>query len=350
MNKREILELKKRFKKDATTVSRVCGCYVDADKNIVSTFNENFLGLPDEDLFKYIDILKKSLGGKFGNNLFDIEFSTESEKHGGNQQILMAIRDSDLKNDDMLTSFYEHIIDVYCHAGNYLILLFIDNYDVMTKTSDNQKLDESEEVYKYIICSVCPVDLSKPALGYKEKENTIASRTRDWVVGAPESAFLFPAFNDRSTDIHSALFFTKKPVDIHTEFIDAVLQSKDIVSQDDKRDRFMNCVVNSVKDDSSETLLNVYSEISNKAVDDGLSLDDYDMTAEDLKNTLMENNISSEYADNIVDVCMEFSDDNKIKANDIVDDKVLEKNELYIAYKKLLAENEELKKQLALLK
>lgn len=126
-------------------MSRVCGCYVDADKNIVSTFNENFLGLPDEDLFKYLDILKKSLGGKFGNNLFDIEFSTESEKHGGNQQILMAIRDSDLKNDDMLTSFYEHIIDVYCHAGNYLILLFIDNYDVMTKTSDNQKLDESEE-------------------------------------------------------------------------------------------------------------------------------------------------------------------------------------------------------------
>lgn len=98
------------------------------------------------------------------------------------------------------------------------------------------------------------------------------------------------------------------------------------------------------------TLLNVYSEISNKAVDDGLSLDDYDMTAEDLKKTLMEYNISSEYADNIVDVCMEFSDDNKIKANDIVDDKVLKKNELYIAYKKLLAENEELKKQLALLK
>lgn len=123
-----------------------------------------------------------------------------------------------------------------------------------------------------------------------------------------------------------------------------------IVSQDDKRDRFMNCVANSVNDDASETLLNVYSEISNKAVDDGLSLDDYDMTAEDLKKTLMEYNISSEYADNIVDVCMEFSDDNKIKANDIVDDKVLKKNELYIAYKKLLAENEELKKQLALLK
>jgi hypothetical protein len=222
MDKRGILELKKRFKKDATTVSRVCGCYVDADKNIVSTFNKNFLNLPDEDLFIYLDILKKSLGGKFGNNLFDIEFSTESEKHGGNQQILMAIRDSDLKNDDMLTSFYEHIIDVYYHVGNYLILLFIDNYDVMTKTSDNQKLGESEEVYKYIICSVCPVDLSKPALGYKEKENIIASRTRDWVVGSPESAFLFPAFNDRSTDIHSALFYTKKSADKHAEFIDVM--------------------------------------------------------------------------------------------------------------------------------
>ena len=84
-------------------------------------------------------------------------------------------------------------------AGNYLILLYLDSYDVMTRTKDNINVDESEEVYKYMLCAICPVTLSKPGLGYLEKEQRIGARIRDWVVGAPETGFLFPAFNDRST-------------------------------------------------------------------------------------------------------------------------------------------------------
>lgn len=122
----------------------------------------------------------------------------------------MALRDSDLADEDMLTAYYEHVIDTYDHTGNYFIVLFLDNYDVMTKTEDKKNLDESEETFKYLICTVCPVDLSKAALGYNETMNQIKSRERDWVVGAPESAFMFPAFNDRSTDIHSALFIQRK--------------------------------------------------------------------------------------------------------------------------------------------
>ena len=34
MNKREISEIKKQFKKDNNAITRICGCYVDAEKNI----------------------------------------------------------------------------------------------------------------------------------------------------------------------------------------------------------------------------------------------------------------------------------------------------------------------------
>lgn len=339
MNKREVLELKKRFKKDDTTIYRVCGCYVNGEKNILSTFNDSFLNLKEEDFFKYLEIVKKSLSGKLGNNLHNIKFSGKAEKTGGSQQVLMALRDSDFSNEDMLTAFYEHIIDAYCHAGNYLILLFIDNYDVMTRTSDNRKLDESEEVYKYIICAICPVDLSKAALGYKEDEHKIASRERDWVVGVPESAFLFPAFNDRSTDIHSCLFYTKKTTDIHSELIEDVLGCNTVTSYDQKREIFLKWVKNIKGDGITDLVLGIYTDLNAKAQENGCELEEYNVSEVTLKEILKKNLFSTAEADKMTELYKEFYQSNDVKAADIVDEKFLKKNEIYIAYKELLNEN-----------
>ena len=173
MNKKEVLELRKKQTKDKASFSRVCGCYVDSGKNKILTMGNTFLSLDDDEFYKYLDIAKKSLGGKLGNNLLNLEFPLEEEKPGGCQQMLMALRDSDLKNDELLNTFYDHVIDTYDNPGNYLILLYLDNYDIIKKGSDNASIDESEEVYRYLICSICPVELSKPALGYKKDENKI---------------------------------------------------------------------------------------------------------------------------------------------------------------------------------
>ena len=205
MNKRDVLEIKRRFKKEACTFTRMCGCYVDADHNKITKIGETFLNLDDAEYFKYLDIAKKTLSGKLGNNLLELEFPLAEEETGGRQQFLMGLRESKLKNDDLLDTFYDMIIDSYDYVGNYLILIFHDAYDVMTKTSDNDKLDESEEVYEYLLCAICPVNLTKPGLGYREDENRIESRIRDWVVGMPDTGFIFPAFTDRSTDIHSVM-------------------------------------------------------------------------------------------------------------------------------------------------
>ena len=219
MNKKEVLELKRRFKKEAATFTRVCGCYVEGNHNKVCKFGNTFLNLEEDEFYKYLEIANKALSGTIGNNLLELKFPIEEEEVGGRQHILMALRASKLEDENLLDTFYDLVIDTYDHAGNYLIVLFHDAYDVMSRTSDNNNLDESEEVYEYLICAICPVDLSKPGLGFLEDEHRIGPRVRDWVVGAVDTAFLFPAFNDRSTDIHSTLFYTKNTKEPHSEFM-----------------------------------------------------------------------------------------------------------------------------------
>ena len=223
MNKRDVLELRRRFKKENCTISRMAGCYVDGYKNKILKFNENFLNLPEDEFYKYLELAKKTMGGTIGNNILELEFPSDEEDAGGRQQFFMGLKSSDLKNEDLLDRLYDQIIENFVHTGNFLILVFKDTYDIMSRTSDNIKLDESEEVYEYILVSICPVDLSKPGLGYREDEHRIGSRIRDWIVAPPETGFLFPAFDDRSSDIHKVDYFLKDPKDSHPEFIEEVL-------------------------------------------------------------------------------------------------------------------------------
>lgn len=252
MNKKEVMELKRRFKKDACTFTRICGCYVDGDKNIVTSFGETFLNLEDEEFYKYLEIANKSLSGTVGNNLLTLEFPLSEEEAGGKQQFLMGLLDSKLKNEALLERFYEIIIENYEIAGNYLILLFHDAYDVITKTSDNRKLDESEEVFEYLICAICPVTLSKPGLGYHEEENRFGPRVRDWVVGVPDSGFLFPAFHDRSTDIHSVLFYTKDTKEPHTELMEGGLSCPSRRTATEQKNTFHSIIKSTCSADSEE--------------------------------------------------------------------------------------------------
>jgi len=260
MNRKDILELKRRMKKEDCTFTRMCGCYVNGERNKVVTFGETFLNLEDEEFYKYLEIAKKSLSGTLGNNLLEFEFPLEEEAPGGRQQFLMALRQSLLKNDDLVERFYDLVIEHYSYAGNYLILLFHDAYDVMIKTTDNNKLDESEEVYEYLLCAICPVVLSKPGLGYREDENRIGPRLRDWIVSMPETGFIFPAFTDRSTDIHSVLCYHKNPKEPHNELVEEVLGCTSKRTAAEKKQAFETVVKNAFSGDE-ETSMDVFYDI-----------------------------------------------------------------------------------------
>lgn len=235
----EILEIRKQFKHENCAITKVSGCYVDGEKTVRTRFTESFLCLPEEETFKYFEIFKKTLSGTIGKNLINMEFPTDSEFEGGTQEFLLRLRDSELKEEVLLEEFYEKVIRMYDYVGNYLILLIYSAYDVPGKTSDKLMMeDASDEVYRYILCSICPVKLSKPGLSYNEETNHIQKRIQDWVVGAPVNGFLFPAFNDRSTDLHNILYYSGDPEELHTDFVDQLLGCRVPMSAGGQKETF----------------------------------------------------------------------------------------------------------------
>lgn len=224
MIKQEISEIKKLFTQNNCSITRICGCYVDGEKNKKTELKQAFLALPEEEMFKYFEILRKTLSGTLGKNLLTLEFPLAAEAEGGPQEFLLRLRDSKLKDDELLEEFYDKIIEAYEFVGNYLILLIHDVYDVPGRTRDGLEMeDASDEVYEYILACICPVNLSKPGLSYNAEENTFQNRIRDWVVGLPETGFLFPAFNDRGADLHSTLYYSKDSEDLKESFADQLL-------------------------------------------------------------------------------------------------------------------------------
>lgn len=337
MNKKEVLELKRRFKKEAATFTRVCGCYVDGNHNKVCKFGNTFLNLEEDEFYKYLEIANKALSGTIGNNLLELKFPIEEEEVGGRQHILMALRASKLEDENLLDTFYDLVIDTYDHAGNYLIVLFHDAYDVMTRTKDNNNLDESEEVYEYLICAICPVDLSKPGLGFLEDEHRIGPRVRDWVVGAVDTAFLFPAFNDRSTDIHSTLFYTKNTKEPHSEFMANGLGCGIERTATEQKMAFHSIVRNVLGAEDEHTddvLLDLQQNLSDMIDEYAETHDDDEdvflLDKEVVTKLLADSEISEEKAAKIEKSVDEAFGEKPPAAENVIDSKALVQNELRV--------------------
>lgn len=243
MNKKEINEIKKQFTQKHCSITRICGCYVDGEKNKKTEMKEAFLALPEEEMFKYFNIFKKALSGTVGKNLLTLEFPLQEEESGGKQDFLMRLRASALKDDTLLEAFYDHIIESFYYVGNYLILLIHAAYDVPGKASDNMEMeDASDEVYEHILCCVCPVNLSKPGLSYDAVDNCFRNRIQDWIVEMPALAFLFPAFNDRTSDIHSLLYYSQNAEELGNGFMEYVLGCERPMSAGGQKETFQTLI------------------------------------------------------------------------------------------------------------
>ena len=264
MNKKEIAEIKKQFKPDKCAISRICGCYVDAEKNKKLTMSRTFLALPEDELLKYLEILKKSLSGTLGKNLMNLDFPLEAEAEGGMQHFLLQLRDSDLEDEALLDAFYDKIIENYDYAENYLILLAHAAYDVPGKASDGLDMfDASDDVFTYLVCSVCPVKLSKPGLAYFEKENEFADRVRDWVVEMPALGFLFPLFNDRATDIHGMLYYAKNAEQLYQGMVEELFGCLVPLSAGTQKDSFNILVENTLGEDCAyDTVVAIHEKLN----------------------------------------------------------------------------------------
>lgn len=264
MNKKEVLEIRKQFSPANCAITRICGCYVDYEKNKKMQSKDAFLSLPEEETFKYFDIFKKTLSGTIGKNLLNMEFPLEQEMPGGTQEFLMKLRNSKLEDDMLLEEFYDKVIENYIYDENYYIVLIHAMYDIPGKASDDLEMyDASDNVYEYLLCSICPVALSKAGLCYNAEDNRIEDRVRDWIVDMPNKGFLFPAFTDRNMDIHGVLYYTKKSEDLQPEMIDQLLGAKMPMSADTQKEAFQMIIEDTLGEDGDyETVRNIHETLN----------------------------------------------------------------------------------------
>lgn len=296
MNKKEILEIKKLFTNDKCCISRICGCYVDGNKNKVTTFKDAFLSLPEEEIYKYFSIFRSSLSGTIGKNLLNMEFPLEAENEGGSQDFLLKLRDSHLQDDSLLEIFYNKVIDNYVYGENYLILLINANYDVPGKSSDGIDMEDSSDyVYEHIMCSICPVNLSKEGLCYNAATNSFENRIRDWLVESPEHAFLFPAFNDRNTDIHNILYYSKKSEAVQSEFIDGVLGCITPMTYKNQKETFSEIIMEVLGEECNfETVKTVHENLNTYIEERKEQPDPVVFEKNDVKKVLESSGVSNE--------------------------------------------------------
>ena len=334
MNKKEVNEIKRRFKKDSCNFDKMVGCYVDANKEMVLTFSETFLNLEDEEFHKYLEIANKALSGTIGNNLLELPFSPDAEIEGGGQELLMRLRESGLKDERLLLEYYQRIIESYEYVGNFLILLFHDTYDVPMKTKDDLSLDDSEEVYEYIICAICPVQLSKAALGYREHENRIGARDRDWVVCPVDTAFTFPAFTERTTDLHACLAYTKNAKEPHTEFWTNCIGCGTKRTSIQKKNAFDNMITKAIGEESEEaqdTVLDIQQNLSDFITNETERLGEDEpiiLEPQDVANILADSGLSDTKVDKIQASYESYFDNALPEASELLDTKALKNNEL----------------------
>lgn len=204
INRDDMLELTRRMTVSRSCFSRIAGAYMDKEGFIDESFNIHFLKLSPREKERNLAIAKAVPFSKTNINLKDYRFLKEDEKPGTIWQMLMALRECELKNDALLYTFYEYVGERYRSSHPYAIYIFYGNYDVPLKAKDKESLWESEEVYQFIICAICPI-------------------SGDYEAGEPECGFLFPAFTDRSTDIHGIEIFQADAEHPHKELVDEII-------------------------------------------------------------------------------------------------------------------------------
>lgn len=203
IDREDMLELTRRMTLARTSFTRIAGCYVDRDGDFDGSFNTNFLKLSSSERTGKLKLAKEIPFSATNVNLKKYEFGQSSRKPGSMRQLLMGMKECGLKNDALMDTFYDVVMEKYQTNSPYAILVFHDRYDIPAKASDKERLWESEEVFEYMICAICPL-------------------TGEYEPGLPECGFLYPAFTDRSGDLNHIDVFQADADRPHKELLETL--------------------------------------------------------------------------------------------------------------------------------
>jgi len=261
MNTKEIGEIRRRVRRDRSNMTAIYGCYVNDNKEIISQFRKSTATMSENEAEKYFGLLKRALSGSLGKNLIDITFRTAQVASSPEHGLLMDLRKTELKDETFLDAFYKKIIENLSLDSAYLILLGCDNYDVPFKSKDGDtQADNSGESYRYLLCAICPVKQTKATLHYVPEEKEFHDGGITNVVAAPELGFLFPAFDDRATNIYNALYYTHSTKESHEDFVDAVFHTQVPKPAEEQKQSFQALLTTALDDACSMDVVQTVHE------------------------------------------------------------------------------------------
>lgn len=328
MNKKEIKELRTRLKPERSTIQHIYGCYVNSQKEVIAEFDEPVGLLTKEEEEKYIGLLKKTLSGGLGRNLMDISFSTKQVMDSDEHRLLSALRKTELKDRKLLRSFYDCVIENFrIEDTNYLILMAYDSYDVPKKDKNGEDA-ESDEVFNYILCCICPVKTNKPVLSYSSEESRFHQLSISQIVANPEIGFMFPAFDYRAANIYNAVFYSRDTKGMHDEFIDAVFRTEVPLSPAQQKEAFSETVKQTLSHDCSlEVLSAVHEELREKIEQHKESGDpeEFTLSVEEVEELLEKSGMSEEKKKVFESGCRErFGEGKRLTPENIIDSRKFE--------------------------
>ena len=249
MNQKEVSEIRRRWRLEKNAVSRIYGCFVNPNREIVTELDESLGRMPQEEGELYLGLLKKTLSGALGKNLIDIVFSTRQVMDSEEHRLLSGLRSSRLEDRELRQTFYRRVIDSLDMGGSsYLLLLACDAYDVPRRGANGEAGDgASQEVFTYLLSCVCPLKLGKPELNYYPGDNEFHCAVSQ-TVSPPELGFLFPAFDDRRANIYNALFYSRRADELHQELIDGVFHTQPPMSAAEQKETFESALAEALED------------------------------------------------------------------------------------------------------
>ena len=142
--------------------------------------------------------------------------------------------------------------------GQYLILLAYDASYVPYRSQDGETQGRRpQRFFSYLLCSVCPVKMTKPTLCYYVPENVFHSMQTDWVVAPPELGFLFPGLRGPQRQYLRRALLQRNIAEIHQDFVDAVFRTQAPMPAAEQQETFRSILAETLADDCSFDVVQV---------------------------------------------------------------------------------------------
>lgn len=329
MNEKEIGELRRRIRPEKSSITHVRGCYVNENREIISQFDQSLGMMTQEETEKFLALLRKTLSGTVGKNLVDLTFDTQQVASGEEHKLLMSLRGSELQDEEAVQALFQHCISTLELSGNYLILLAYDTYDVPYRSRDGYRQDDAgSEVFSYVLCSICPVKPTKPALSYHVQENEFREMKMDYLVSPPEVGFLFPAFDERSTNLYNALYYTKNAAVSQEAFVNAVFGTPTPMPADTQKETFQMVLGEALEEECSfEVVQSLHEQLCGLIQEhkDNRETEPLTISKETVRQVLDGCGISQEHAQVFVEQFdLAFGEETDLSPKNLVDPKRLE--------------------------